>query len=144
MSWGNYRLVRHSSEKRSGFVGTVSFHQKGDGRLFVIDRDFLFISKSGLRITVNQGFETDLATIPRPIWVLLPPFGIYTDACVVHDWLCSRKGVVGFNGDEPVRITRRECDDILLEAMQDCGVPRWQRCLVYRSVRLFSSVMSKW
>jgi hypothetical protein len=39
-------------------------------------------------IRIPSGFATDLASVPRIFWVLLPPDGTYERAAVLHDALC--------------------------------------------------------
>ena len=39
------------------------------------------------RIEVAEGFETDFASVPRLLWVVLPKWGKYGNAAMVHDWL---------------------------------------------------------
>lgn len=77
-------------------------------------------------IIVPAGFVTDLASIPRLFWNILPPFGKYTEAAVVHDWVYRQH-----------LFPRATCDAILLEAMQLCGVNWISRQLIYRNVRAF-------
>jgi len=77
-------------------------------------------------ITVPAGFVTDLASIPRLFWNILPPFGKYTEAAVVHDWVYRNH-----------LFPRAICDAILLEAMQLCGVNWISRQIIYRNVRAF-------
>jgi hypothetical protein len=79
-------------------------------------------------ITVPVGFETDLASIPRILWWLLPPHGTYGKAGVMHDYL-YRKGLR----------TRKEADDLFYEAMGVLGVANWKRGIMYYAVRLFGS-----
>lgn len=38
-------------------------------------------------LTVPIGFVTDFASIPQPLWNVLPPVGGYDEAAVVHDYL---------------------------------------------------------
>ncbi len=38
-------------------------------------------------ISVPAGFVTDLATVPRIFWTLLPPDGKYAKAAIIHDYL---------------------------------------------------------
>ncbi|ECG8634089.1 DUF1353 domain-containing protein, partial [Salmonella enterica subsp. salamae] len=38
-------------------------------------------------IEVPAGFVTDLATIPRIFWSLMPPDGKYAKAAIIHDYL---------------------------------------------------------
>lgn len=39
-------------------------------------------------ITVPEGYKTDFGTIPRIVWSILPPWGTYGKATVIHDYLC--------------------------------------------------------
>ncbi|EMK0255628.1 DUF1353 domain-containing protein [Salmonella enterica] len=77
-------------------------------------------------IEVPAGFVTDLATIPRIFWVLLPPDGRYAKAAIIHDYLY----------DNALR-TKKEADLIFLDAMTVLGVPKWKRVIMYNAVRLF-------
>lgn len=80
-----------------------------------------------LRIIVPAGFETDFASIPRIFWVILPPFGQYTKAAVVHDFMYKEK-------DSP----RREiCDAVLLEIMAELNTPWYRKWPIYFAVRCF-------
>lgn len=76
-------------------------------------------------VIVPTGFRTDLASIPRVLWSILPPFGSYSDAAVVHDFLYQ------FNG-----IDRHDADQVLNEAMEVCQVGRWKRWTIYSGVVL--------
>lgn len=75
-------------------------------------------------ITVPGGFETDFASIPRVLWWLLPPYGKYGNAAVIHDYLYRTK-----------TRSRLRSDQIFREAMGVLGVPAWQRTLIYLGVR---------
>lgn len=77
-------------------------------------------------ITVPVGFVTDFASIPRPLWWLLPAWGKYGKAAVIHDYLYK----IG-------RGTRKEADDIFREAMAFSGVKPWKISVMYWAVRLF-------
>lgn len=96
------------------------------------------------QITVPQGAITDLASIPRPAWVLLPPDGPWTKAAVVHDFLYRTKGTCLWPAGTHKRwvvcrtldYTRAEADGILKEAMTAVGVPRWQRLVIWAAVRV--------
>lgn len=83
-------------------------------------------------IRVPAGFETDLASIPRLFWPLLPPQGRYAKAAILHDWLY----VLGPAGDAAAR---QRADAIFLEAMAVLGCPAWQRRLIHAAVRLFGA-----
>ncbi|HGA8806982.1 TPA: DUF1353 domain-containing protein [Salmonella enterica subsp. enterica serovar Saintpaul] len=77
-------------------------------------------------ISVPAGFVTDLATVPRIFWTLLPPDGKYAKAAIIHDYLY----------DNALR-TKQEADKIFLDGMTVLGVPKWKRAIMYQAVRLF-------
>ena len=134
----NRRYALHSPNKTTGFIGIVSFHQNDDGHNFTVDQEFKFVTANGLTITVPSGFQTDLASVPKIFWNIIPPFGFVTDGSVVHDFLYRHSGFIenAYHGT-PRQLTRKECDDVLLEAMRDCHTPKWQQVVIYRAVRWF-------
>ncbi|EBR9315657.1 DUF1353 domain-containing protein [Salmonella enterica] len=81
-------------------------------------------------ISVPAGFVTDLASVPRIFWTLLPPDGKYAKAAIIHDYLY----------DNALR-TKKEADLIFLDGMTVLGVPRWKRTIMYWAVRLFGRGM---
>ncbi len=42
------------------------------------------------RFVVPAGFRTDFASVPRLVAWLIPRYGTYTLAVVLHDWLSTR------------------------------------------------------
>lgn len=108
----------------------LHFTDKG-GFPFVLTRKLSYATTTlcvpgvlGKLITVPAGFKTDLASIPRVLWNVLPPIGAYDAAAVVHDYLYQHNGV-----------SRREADAVLLEAMRILGVRVTQRWAIYAGVR---------
>lgn len=81
---------------------------------------------SDWRIDVPAGFETDFASIPRALWWLLPPDGAYTQAAVLHDWLCKER-----------KYTRLRTSSIFHEAMQVLGVGRFTARAMFLAVQWF-------
>lgn len=81
-------------------------------------------------IEVPAGFITDLATIPRIFWSVMPPDGKYAKAAIIHDYLY----------DNGLR-TKKEADNIFLDGMTVLGVPKWKRAIMYCAVRLFGRGM---
>ncbi|EBW6110964.1 DUF1353 domain-containing protein [Salmonella enterica subsp. enterica serovar Typhimurium] len=77
-------------------------------------------------ISVPAGFVTDLATIPRIFWSVMPPDGKYAKAAIIHDYLY----------DNALR-TKKEADLIFLDGMAVLGVPKWKRIVMYLAVRIF-------
>ncbi|ECX4466036.1 DUF1353 domain-containing protein [Salmonella enterica] len=77
-------------------------------------------------ISVPAGFITDLASVPRVFWTLLPPDGKYAKAAIIHDYMY----------DNALR-TKKEADLIFLDGMTVLGVPKWKRLMMYWAVRVF-------
>jgi hypothetical protein len=76
-------------------------------------------------IEVPTGFVTDLASIPRIFWTVLPRDGEYAYAAIIHDYLYW------------THISDRSTsDEILRSTMVDFGVPSWQLAAIYGAVRL--------
>ena len=85
-----------------------------------------FICKwDGFTIVVQKDFITDFASVPRWAWSFTPPFGQYTPAAVVHDWLYAAKP-----------FTRSTCDKIFLNLMERLDVGWWKRQIMYYAVRV--------
>lgn len=108
-----------------------------DAKFWLVTRSFEYrvgSEDSNEAIRVPVGFRTDFASIPRWAWWLIGhPAGEYAQAAVLHDWLYSE------NADEQTPDykprTRKECDDIFLEAMAVLDVAWWKRSLMHRAVR---------
>jgi hypothetical protein len=72
-------------------------------------------------IHIPSDFHTDLASIPRVFWSLMPPCGVYEQAAVAHDWLCTEGIRSGF-------VTSRDADGIFRRIAREGGtgfVARW-------------------
>ena len=112
------------------FLSKLIFEDDG-GLPFTLVRPLVYLTNVGAKpgkinkITVPIGFKTDLASIPRFFWRVLPPVGKYDAAAVVHDYLYQNNGV-----------TRLVADDVLREAMGVLGVPTWQVGVIYAGVRV--------
>ncbi|HEY4533122.1 MAG TPA: DUF1353 domain-containing protein [Fusobacterium sp.] len=89
---------------------------------------------NGYQIKVPQGFVTDLASVPRIFWSIFPPFGKYTPAAIVHDFLYSKFNDTGIN--------RTLADRIFLLIMKELGVGYLKRNTMYKAVRVFGE--SSW
>jgi uncharacterized protein DUF1353 len=80
------------------------------------------------RFVVPAGFRTDFASVPRVVTWLVPRFGAYTLAAILHDWLCS----VGIASGV---VTPREADGLFRRVMRESGVPVLRRWLMWAGVR---------
>ena len=77
---------------------------------------------------VPAGFRTDFATVPRVVVWLVPRFGRYTAAAILHDWLVTVAVVSG-------AVTAREADGLFRRVMREEGVPVVRRWLMWVGVR---------
>lgn len=77
---------------------------------------------------VPEGFVTDFASVPRLFWRLIPPWGEYSPAAIVHDFL-YRNGIG----------SRARADWVFLSVMKAIGISGWQRWLMWAAVRLFGA-----
>lgn len=50
---------------------------------FKLHKDFKFRG-----VTIHKDFETDLASVPRIFWTIIPPYGKYTKSAIKHDFNC--------------------------------------------------------
>jgi uncharacterized protein DUF1353 len=96
-------------------------------------------------------FVTDLASVPRALTWLIPRYGMYTKAAVVHDYLCQNVGrdtvevfatpsTAGDSGAAPsqsreIRIAdRSDADEVFRLVMTELGVPWARRWLMWGAV----------
>jgi len=86
-------------------------------------------------VTVPAGYLTDGASVPQLLWNLIPPWGSYGQAAVLHDLLCEYLVIVV--AGELVSITRKRCDEIFYESMGVLGVPEWKRLAIYQGVSMY-------
>jgi hypothetical protein len=115
----------------SEFTEALIVSPLADGKTWVVLKPFGYDCNeegSGRRIQVDIGFMTDFASVPRPLWILLPKWGKYGNAAVIHDWL--------YWVQRP-DISRAQADHIFLEAMTVLNVAWWQKYPMYWAVRSF-------
>lgn len=78
--------------------------------------------------TVPAGTVTDFASVPRVFVWLVPPYGLFTAAAVLHDHLWSVLVPAGAIG--PV-----DADGLFRRAMRELGVPFLVRWFMWAAVR---------
>lgn len=81
------------------------------------------------QFVVPKGFETDFASVPKLFTWLVPPYGLYTKAAVLHDFLLH---------DKPV--SDSDADGIFRRAMRELGVSFLRRWIMWAAVRLHSKL----
>lgn len=81
-------------------------------------------------LTVPEGFKTDLASTPRTLWSITPPFGTYSTASVIHDY-CYRT--------PEVQLSRADVDRDFYELMLQYNTPKLLAGMMYKAVRYFGA-----
>jgi len=122
-----------------------------DGRRWKLIRTFVYevgSKGSDKKIEVPAGFVTDFASSPPAIWWLIPPWGKYGKAAILHDYLylnhrylaqaqSFREERAAGRALNPKRVTREYADNVFREAMTVLGVAPWRVKLMYWGVRCF-------
>ncbi len=83
--------------------------------------------KGCIIVTIPEGFETDLASIPGIVTPLIPKLGHHLQPAVVHDYMYVNK-IEGIN--------KKFADKFFYKSMLDQGVPRWRAWSMYLAVRV--------
>lgn len=79
-----------------------------------------------LRLELDAGTESELASTPRLLWWLIAPDGLHERAAWLHDQ-AYRWNIY----------SREFCDALFLGIMRADGVPTWRRWAMWAAVRLF-------
>jgi Protein of unknown function (DUF1353) len=119
-----------------------------------------FGGKAGeLRVpaSIDKPFETDLASVPRWLTWLLPRYGKYTKAAVLHDYLCQNfraaRVVAAFpdaqsaDADTALLLDlkdRSDADEVFRLAMGELGVPWARRWVMWSAVNWATIATSIW
>jgi len=137
------------------FLTTPRLSIVGD-KSFRLEDDLVYSGSDG-NFTVTAGFVTDFATVPQIIQWLIPTYGKYTLAAILHDDLCVKladyhfkttnfqedklisKGWVYRDGEgltPPEGLTSSpDTDGIFRRVMRELGVSFCQRWLMWAGVR---------
>lgn len=142
---GNLRLA---VEDHSGCgpvaqaAGKPCIVQTKDGRTsWAVEKPFTYRTHAGDFITVPAGMTTDLASVPRFAWALIPPDGPWVQAAVVHDFLYLSRGTCILWENHPkgctraTPYTREEADQIIDQAMADLSVGIGARVAIWSAIR---------
>jgi Protein of unknown function (DUF1353) len=106
--------------------GTLVVRRVGPNTWALVD-ELVYLGRRQ-RFVVPAGFRTDFASVPRVVTWLVPRFGAYTLAAILHDWLC-REGI------RSGAVTPREADGIFRRVMRESGVPVLRRWMMWAGVR---------
>ena len=108
-----------------------------DGRNFVLVRDLYYYAADGTLFLMPIGATSDGASTPPEVWPLIPPFGKYWAAAVLHDG-AYRDTLLRSSGTGFVRasLPKADCDALLAEAMEVLGVGLVERQIICDAVVL--------
>jgi hypothetical protein len=81
------------------------------------------VGDSGVVITIPAGFVSDYASVPRVLWIWLPPHGQYSKAAVIHDHLYWTQ-----------ECTKQQADNLLMIAMKESDVNGMDKWVIYNGV----------
>jgi hypothetical protein len=123
----------------SSFTSPLVVSPMPDGKRWVLYLPFTYhmgSKRSNRYISVPKDFLMDFASLPKLLLWLLPYWAKFNKASVLHDYLYRVKQIMG----KPV--TRKEADDIWLEAMliefREYNLGKLVAYLEYYSVRWFA------
>lgn len=105
---------------------------------WVTTKEFIYYlgnESSDQFVIVPAGYLTDGASVPRMLWSLIPPWGKYGQAAVLHDYLCDYGKII--DKDKPVYITRKQIDEIFFEALEVLKVPKLTISLIKTGVNTY-------
>ena len=86
---------------------------------------------------VPRGFQTDLASIPRLAWAVVPKVGQHDRAAVLHD--AAYAGALTTVKGRRVRCAKHVADDLFAEALRADQVNPVLRALMVTAVRAYGS-----
>lgn len=135
-------------EREPGFDSELAIRAVGPTTWALLS-PLVWTGSQGDTYIVPVGFQTDFATVPRILHWFALPYGAYTRAAVLHDWLLtelaawsqrpaeplvSGSRVLSMAGDEPPA-NSRDTDGIFRRVMRDLGVPWSKRWVMWTAVR---------
>lgn len=110
------------------FLGDVVVTPCGeDGKRWKLVQSFGYRGKHDV-FDVPEGFETDFASVPRVFVWLLPRYGRWTQAAVLHDYLWH----LARQGGPP---SKADADGIFNRALRELEVPFLRRWIMWTAVR---------
>lgn len=107
----------------------ISFiKENGNKNKWITREEKEFCISNNIHIIVPKYFITDLTSVPTFLWFILPPFGNYIDAAILHDYLYFKK-----------IMCRKKADKQFYFQMKRDEVGIIKRSLMYLAVRLFGN-----
>jgi len=111
-------------------------------RLWELEEPVVYEGKDEV-FTIPEGFKTDFASVPAAVQWLIPSYGRYTLAAVVHDYFCTALNhawLTTGNHSDTGTPNGRDTDAIFRRIMRELGVPPLRRRLIWTGVRWGAAV----
>lgn len=112
----------------SRFITILVVSPLEDGKTWALMQELRYVygnePEAQRSIVVSTGFLTDFASVPWFVQWVIPKWGKYGNPAVIHDWLYWTQVT-----------TRKEADDIFLDAMNVTGVGCLRKYAIYFAVR---------
>lgn len=107
------------------FVGNIVV-SPADGKRWHLREELRYQGNKDLFV-VPVGFVTDFASVPRVFTWLLPRYGRWTPAAILHDylWALARQG----------KFRKIDADGLFNRALRELGVPFLRRWIMWTAVR---------
>ena len=109
------------------FIGSRITVRPVTGKMWILVEPLRYIGARE-EFTVPAGYMTDFASVPRVTAWLIPSYGLYTRAAILHDYLLT-------DVLSTVRVSSRDADGLFRRAMGELGVPPVKRWLMWTGVR---------
>jgi uncharacterized membrane protein (DUF2068 family) len=124
-------------DSSTGFDSELSIRAVGPTTWSLL-APLIWTGTKGDTFVVPVGYTTDFASVPRFLHWLVLPYGPYTRAAVLHDYLITDR----INNPDPtLRVASRDVDGIFRRVMEELGVSwakRWTMWAAVRAAALFN------
>lgn len=119
----------------AAFLTPLRLEKAGPSRWALID-PLLFRSMRYPGVfVVPAGFMSDLASVPRALWTVIPKVDRYDAAAVLHD--AGYEGRMETLSGQRIHTTKAVADALFREACLALGVGRARAALMYAAVRVW-------
>ncbi|MGW0252254.1 DUF1353 domain-containing protein [Nocardia goodfellowii] len=105
------------------FIGSGPVVEELDAKFWKLTEPVVYQGESQ-DFTVPAGFRTDFASVPRALVWLIPRYGAYTRAAILHDYLLHSHVV-----------STADADGIFRRALRELGVSVPRRWMMWAAVR---------
>lgn len=109
-----------------------------DGLNFVLQEPLEVVRDDGARFRVPADSTTDGASTPNELWPVLPPFGDYWLAAVIHD--SAYRGTLERQLESgewtKALLNKEQSDDLFMDVMSALGVAQRTKETLYEGVHL--------